>query len=228
MDILFDGVSINKEFDITLAERPVIPVAEREYESIHVPGRDGSLTRELGYKSTSFPLRFNFLKKDGVKQTFREISNWLTNKKILSFSDDLSVYRIITQINVNDAKNDIKEYADFVINLETEPFWYEDGGTQTITSNTTIINPTAVEVGVVMTIYGTGTCRVTVNDNLMIFTDVQGSVIVDGFRGLAHRNGVSQDNKMNGEYPKLKAGNNTIALSGATTKVEIEKRWSWR
>ena len=229
MEVLFDNVSINEQFDISLAERPVIPAAEMEYETISIPGRDGSLTRELGYKSKLIPLRFNYIHKNNVEKTFRDITNWLTNKKKIAFSNDLSVYRLISQINIQDAKNDIKEHVDFIVEVETEPFWYEDAGTQTLSSgSTTIVNPSVIDTGVIIKVYGTGTCRVTINDNHMIFTDVQDFVFVDGRRGLAHRNGVSQDNKMSGQYPVLKSGNNTVAVSGATTKIEIEKRWSWR
>ena len=229
MEVLFDDVSINAKFNISLAERPVISAAEREYESIRVPGRDGSLTRELGYKSKLIPLRFNYIHKNNVEKTFRDITNWLTNKKKIAFSNDLSVYRLISQINIQDAKNDIKEHVDFIVEVETEPFWYENAGTQTLSSgSTTIVNPSVIETGVIIKVYGTGTCRVTVNDNPMIFTDVQDFVVVDGRRGLAHRNGVSQDNKMSGHYPIFKSGNNEIQISGATEKVEIEKRWSWR
>lgn len=230
MEVLFDNQSIDDEFNIFLAERPVIPAAEMEYETISVPGRDGSLTRELGYKSKPFSLRFNYLHKEDVKQTFRSIVNWLTGKQTVRFSDDLTVNRVITKLVVKDARNDIKEYADFIVELETEPFWYENTGVQTITSTSvvTINNPSVIETGVVMTVYGTGTCRVRVNDNQMVFTDVQDFIIVDGLRGLAHRYGASQDNNMSGQYPIFKSGNNEIQISGATEKVEIEKRWSWR
>lgn len=229
VEVLFDNQSINSQFNLSLAERPLIPAAEMEYDSISVPGRDGKLTRELGYKAKPFPLRFNFIHKENVKQTFREITNWLTNKKTIKLSDDLGVYRIITQLNVQDATNDLKEYADFIVNLETEPFWYENAGVQTITSGTaTIVNPSVIETGVVMTVYGTGICRVRVNDNQMVFTDVQDFVIVDGIRRIAHKYDASQDNKMSGQYPMFLPGNNEIEVSGATTKVEFEKRWSWR
>ena len=230
MDVLFDNESINRKFNIYLAERPVVSIAELDYEEIAVPGRDGSLTRELGYSNKPIPLRFNFIHKTNVKQTIREIASWLTGKKIVAFSDDLSVYRIISQIKISDATNDIKEYADFTVTLETEPFWYEDVGTQTLLNGTTttVNNPSSVEVGVVMKVSGTGKCNVRINGKLMILTDVQDFVIVDGIRGVAHRYNISQDNKMQGEYPKLEAGNNTIVVSGGATKVELEKRWSWR
>uniref|UniRef100_UPI0035A0A7A2 distal tail protein Dit n=1 Tax=Jeotgalibaca porci TaxID=1868793 RepID=UPI0035A0A7A2 len=229
IEVLFDNQNINSRFDIFLAERPVIPSAEMAYETITVPGRDGALTREIGYKTKPISLRFNYIHKENVKKTFRDITNWLTNKKTIRLTDDLIGYRVITQLNIKDATNDLKGYADFVINLETEPFWYENAGVETITSGTTTIaNPSVIETGVVMTVYGTGTCRVRVNDNQMVFMDVQDFVIVDGLRGIAHKHDASQDNKMSGRYPVFLPGNNEIEVGGAITRVEIEKRWSWR
>lgn len=226
VDVLFDEVSINQQFNIRLAERPVVPVAEMEYETIQVPGRSGSLTRELGYRSKPFALRFNYIDKEGAKPKYRDIVNWLTGRRRVRFSDDLDYYRVIQQINPQDATNDIKEYADFVIQMETEPFWYKDFDTEIVTGTSTLINPTKIEIKAMMTVFGNGVCRVRVNDNQMVFNDVQGHLTLE--KGTAHRNRVSQDNKMSGQYPVFLPGNNEIEISGATNRVEIDVRWCWR
>lgn len=226
MDVLFDEVSINQQFNIRLAERPVIPVAEMEYETIQVPGRNGSLTRELGYRSKPFALRFNYIDTDGAKPKYRDIVDWLTGRRTLRFSDDWEFYRVIQQMNPQDATNDIKEYADFVIQMETEPFWYKDFDIETVTGTSILTNPTKIETEAKMTVYGDGICRVRVNDNQMVFTDVQDHVTVD--RGTSHRNRISQDNKMSGQYPIFLPGNNEIEIEGATDRVEIDVRWCWR
>lgn len=225
-EVLFDEESINQIFNIYLAERPIIPAAELEYDSIQVPGRNSTLTRELGYLPKTFELRFNFIEPDGVKQKYREIVDWLTNRRILRFSDDSGFYRIIKQMNPQDAQNDIAEYADFIIEMETEPFWYQDAGIQVITEKTTVTNPSKIETQLKMTIKGQGICRVRVNDNQMIFTDVQEYVTVD--RGTVHRNGISQNNKMSGRYPIFLPDANEIEIDEATESVELELRWCWR
>lgn len=225
MDVLFDGINIKETFNIQLAERPLISSAEMEYETVDVPG-GRTLIRELGYKNTPLELRFNYIHRTNTKKTFREITNWLTNKRIIKFSDDMDVYRVITKLNVQDATNDIKEYVDFIVKLETEPFWYEDAGQVTVSDSATITNPTAIKVDAKMRINGTGTCRVLLNDNQMVFTDVQGFVDIE--KKNAFRNGIGQNNSMSGQFPVLLPDKNTLSISGQTTSVVLDLRWAYR
>lgn len=227
LKVYFDNESINDQFNITLAERPVIPVAEQEYETIQVPGRvEGSLTRKLGYYSKPFYLRFNYIDSDGAKPKYRDIVDWLTGRRLLHFSDEPDFYRVIQKVNPQDAENDLAEYADFLIEMETEPFWYKDFGKQTITERTIITNPTKIETKARLTVFGNGVCRVRINGNQMVFTDVRGHVTVE--RGIAHRNGNPQNNNMSGQYPIFLPGNNEIEIDGATERVEVDVRWCWR
>lgn len=226
LNIYFDNKNFNQLFDVHFAERPIVPVAEMEYEETVVPGRDGELTRELGYKSTPIPMSFNFVDLTNAKKKLREIANWLTSKKEFYFSDDTEVYRIITKLNILETRNEIKELIGFVLQIETEPFWYEDVGLVTVTDSTTITNPTAISVDAKMRINGTGTCRVLLNDNQMVFTDTQGYVEVE--KRNAIRNGVGQNNSMSGQYPVFVPGKNQLSISGQTTSVVVDLRWAYR
>lgn len=228
LEVLFDEESINAIFGISLAERPVLSVSQPRYLSYEVPGRNGKLTVFDGYEDVPIRLRFNYINQN-VKPTFRDIANFLTGKSKFRLSDD-NRYRVIAQpvINVSDGNNDIPGWCDFEIEFITEPFEYEDATMQSTTTNTVIVNPSNIEAGVILKVFGTGTCRVLLNDNQMILTDVQEYVTVDGIIKKAHKNMTSLDNNMEGRYPVLKSGNNTISISGQTTKVEIYKRWCWR
>lgn len=228
LEVLFDEQSVNERFNIKLAERPELPVAKERYLTYEVPGRNGSLTVFDGYEDVVFPLRFSYIDKE-AKSTFREIVNWLTGKKKIRLSGSEN-YRLLTQsvITINPANNDIAEWCDFEIEVMAEPFEYEDAGTQETTTNTTIINPSNIDAGAIIKVYGTGTCRVLLNDNQMIFTDVQDYVVVDGIKKKAHKLMSSRDNNMQGRYPILKSGENKISVSGQTTKIEVSKRWCWR
>ena len=226
LNIYFDGENFNETFDVHFTERPIVPVAEMDYEVIQVPGRNGELTRELGYKNTVVPMSFNFIDYENAKKKMREITNWLIDKKQFYFSDDEDVFRIVTKLNINSVFNRVNELIGFVIEVETEPFWYEIEETITITDTATFTNPSKIPVDAKMRVNGTGTCRVLLNDNQMVFTDVQGHVEVANKN--AFRNGVSQNNSMSGSYPILKPGENTITISGQTTSVEIELRWAYR
>lgn len=226
LNIYFDNENFNQLFDVHFAERPIVPVAEMEYEETAVPGRDGKLTRELGYKNTPIPMSFNFVDLTNAKKKLREIANWLTSKKEFYFSDDTEVYRIITKLNILETRNEIKELIGFVLQIETEPFWYEDAGLVTVTDSATITNPTAISVDAKMRINGTGTCRVLLNDNQMVFTDTQGYVEIE--KRNAIRNGVGQNNSMSGQYPVFVPGENQLSISGQTTSVVVDLRWAYR
>lgn len=224
MDILFDNEGMEEKFNIKLAERPVIPVAKAIYDEYPVSGRNGVLKEFNRYDNTEFTLRFNYI-DEHAKPRFIEMVNWLQNKRIYRESDN-QYYRVLAQSlpEISPANNDIAEWCDFEITIETEPFWYEDAGITTVTDSTTILNPSNIDAGAVMTVYGTGVCRVRINENMMEFADVQGSITVDGI--LKRR--LQQYNSMSGRYPELASGNNEIEISGDTERIEIHKRWCWR
>lgn len=226
LNIFFDNDNFNDLFGVYFSERPIVPVAEMEYETINVPNRDGELTRELGYKNTIIPMSFNFVDINNAKKELRRISDWLINKREFYFSDDDSVYRVIKKLNILETSNIFREIIGFVLTIETEPFWYEEKEQITITEEATIVNPTKIPVDAKLRIKGTGTCRVLLNDNQMIFTDVQGFIDIE--KKNAFRNGVSQNNSMSGKYPILLPGENTISISDQTTSVVIDLRWAYR
>ncbi|WP_208560635.1 hypothetical protein [Marinilactibacillus kalidii] len=228
LEVLFDEESINKKFNITLAERPELTVAKERYLVYEVPGRNGNLTVFDGYDNVPLTLHFNFI-DDDVRATFREMNNWLIGKKKVRLSDT-EMYRNITQsvLTVNAANNDIKEWCDFELEIITDPFEYEDAGIEEVTSEAIIDNPSKVDAETSIKVYGEGTCRVLLNDNQMIFKDVKEYVVVDGMIKKAHKLMSSKDNDMQGRYPVLKSGENKISIDGQTTKIEVSKRWCWR
>lgn len=228
LEVLFDEESINKQFNLTLAERPEITVAKERYLTYEVPGRNGNLTVFDGFENVPLVLHFNFINTN-VRSTFREINNWLIGRSKVRLSDT-KMYRIITQsiISVNTVRNDLKEWCDFEIEIMTEPFEYEDAGTEEASGETTIYNPSKIDAETTLKVYGEGTCRVLLNNNQIILKDVQDFIIVDGIIKKAHKLLSSKDNDMQGQYPVLKSGENAISFSGQTTKVEIVKRWCWR
>ena len=66
------GVIINnqntKTLGFALVGRPSIASAEKKYDTTEVEGRDGSLTRFLGYDDLKFSLNFNILFQSDIKK----------------------------------------------------------------------------------------------------------------------------------------------------------------
>lgn len=225
--VLFDDEDFTSMFDVYLSERPPILVAEELYERISVPGRvEGELTRSIGYASKSFDLFFRFIDDFNLSEKARQIVNWVSNKKKIHFSHDESVYRIIQEINFSNMINTANVKADFMLTLKTEPFWYFDAGVTRFESAGSVTNPSDISVNAKMRVFGTGNCRVLLNENQMEFFSVDEYVDIEERN--AHKFGVPKNNDMKGQYPILIPGLNNISLSGATTAVEIDLRWSYR
>ena len=70
MGVLINGIN-TKTQGFALKGRPSIPSANKKIENIEVEGRDGSLTRFLGYEDLQFSLTFNILFQKDIKQKLR-------------------------------------------------------------------------------------------------------------------------------------------------------------
>ena len=85
------GVIINnqntKNLGFALVGRPSIASSDKKYETIEVEGRDGALTKFIGYQDLKFTLKFNILFQDDIKQKLREIKGLLSVAKTLAFDD---------------------------------------------------------------------------------------------------------------------------------------------
>ena len=100
------GVIINnqntKTLGFALVGRPSIASAKKKYETTEVEGRDGSLTRFLGYEDLKFSLNFNILFQSDIKQKLREIKGVFATASTLSFDDSPNFFYKIKQAQISE------------------------------------------------------------------------------------------------------------------------------
>ncbi|GAA2825211.1 phage tail domain-containing protein [Lactococcus raffinolactis] len=227
------GVIINnqntKTLGFALVGRPNIPSAEKRYESTEVEGRDGSLTRFLGYEDLKFSLNFNILFQDDIKQKLREIKGVLAQARTLSFDDSPNFYYKIKQAQISETESVIRASGVFSVEFIAEPYEYETSATGNYSVKSfTIANKTTTTALPVIKIYGSGTVVLTVNGKGITLTDLTTDITIDSnlqeaYSGLT----TNMNSNMNGEFPILKTGNNTITITGNVTKTEIDNNWRW-
>ena len=123
------GVIINnqntKNLGFALVGRPSIPSSDKKYETIEVEGRDGALTKFIGYQDLKFSLNFNILFQDDIKQKLREIKGLLSVAKTLSFDDSPNFFYKIKRCQISDVETIIKSSGIFNVEFYAEPFEYE-------------------------------------------------------------------------------------------------------
>lgn len=227
------GVIINnqntKNLGFALVGRPSIASAEKKYEITEVEGRDGSLTRFLGYDDLKFSLNFNILFQSDIKQKLREIKGVLAQASTLSFDDSPNFYYKIKQAQISETESVIKASGVFSVDFVAEPFEYQKtSSTAYTTKPISLTNQTTAEALPLIKITGTGTVVLSVNGTGITLTGLTSSITLDSelqeaYTGLT----TNMNSSMNGNFPVLKIGSNSITWTGTVTKVEIDPKWRW-
>lgn len=227
------GVIINnqntKNLGFALVGRPSIASADKKYETTEVEGRDGSLTRFLGYEDLKFSLNFNILFQDDIKQKLREIKGVLASADTLSFDDSPNFYYKIKQAQISETESVIKASGVFSVDFVAEPFEYQKtSSTAYTTKPISLTNQTTTTALPLIKVTGTGTVVLSVNGTGITLTGLTSSIVLDSelqeaYTGLT----TNMNSNMNGNFPVLKIGSNSISWTGTVTKVEIDPRWRW-
>ena len=227
MGVLINGTN-TKTQGFALKGRPSIPSANKKIEKIEVEGRDGSLTRFLGYEDLQFSLTFNILFQKDIKQKLREIKGVIANATKLSFDDSPTFFYKIKQAQISDTETVIKSSGIFSVDFVAEPFEFEQSSTTTYTSSATIVNKTTATALPIIKIFGTGTVILKVNNIGITLTNLTTNIVLDStiqeaYTGLT----TNMNQNMNGEFPIFNIGSNTINWTGNVTKIEITNNWRW-
>ena len=227
------GVIINnqntKNLGFALVGRPSIASAEKKYETTEVEGRDGSLTRFIGYEDLKFTLNFNILFQSDIKQKLREIKGLLSRAKTLTFDDSPNFFYKVKQAQISDTETIIKSSGVFSVDFVADPFEYQKtSSTAYTTKPISLTNQTTAEALPLIKITGTGTVVLNVNGTGVTLTGLTSSITLDSelqeaYTGLT----TNMNSNMNGNFPVFKTGSNSITWTGAVTKVEIDPTWRW-
>ena len=176
-----------------------------------------------------FSLNFNILFQSDIKQKLREIKGVLAQASTLSFDDAPNFYYKIKQAQISETESVIKASGVFSVEFIAEPYEYETSATGNYSVKSfTIANKTTTTALPVIKIYGTGTVVLNINGRGITITGLTSSIVLDSELQEAHSGlTTNMNSNMNGEFPILRTGNNTITWTGMVTKVEIDPRWRW-
>lgn len=223
------------DFNVLLAKIPVIPTAGRRVSNIEIPGRDGTLTFDEGtYGDITVPLECSLKSDDFVNDAYK-IKAWLTGGKgELKFSNDPSRKFYAQVVNKFDIAESIRTFGAFPVVFNCEPYKYSvDNAMITILSTTpkpvTINNPATAPSRPVIKVYGTGNITLTINGVAITLTGLTDNIIIDSSIEDAYNGGsmANMNNKMQGEFPLLKVGDNSLTWTGTVTKIEVTPNWRW-
>ena len=217
-----DGLEV-PSFQIgSIKEKAAIQRATRIMKSISIEGRNGTLTEDTKSYSDiqiSFEL-INYKKNLWENETIGLLDGTGGELK-LSWIDG---WYKVNSVDIS-VKEDITGLFNISITFKCGPFRSLEEGKFTFTeNNSTILIPGNIETDHITKIYGNGDINLFINDEQIVFKEVEEYITLDTARFICYKDNTSQNKKMIGEYLKLKQGLNTISWIGTVTKIEMSCR----
>lgn len=208
-------------------------VAERDYDSIPVPGRDGELTVDNN-RWKNVPGTYKCFIQSGYDQARLQIQRWLSalggGYGILRDTQEPGVFRMARFVPpVDEVKVLHDDIARIDISFDCMPQRFLDVGEDSVqvpsgAAGLTLINSTDRVALPLLEISGTGPGIVNVNGTEIEILDIGTDVTIDSAMQRAYRGTTPMDDKVSG-CPVLVPGGNTIRFSGDITDVYITPRW---
>lgn len=232
--LFFDGVDL-ADFGALLLIGNVFASAARKYDTVEVPGRNGSLIIAQGGYENVIRTYDVFFHRESAREGSARMRSFLTTrtgyKRIEdTLHPDEFVFGCFRGGLDNTYTENIK-YVRYSLSFDCKPQRFLKSGEQTraFAADGVLVNPEETEALPLVCVLGNGTVTVngravTVTGNADNFTVID-SEIQDAYRHSENRNGYIT--LEDGEFPVLKPGENLVELGAGIACVEIRPRW-WR
>lgn len=215
---------------------PEYEIAERDYNIIPVPGRNGDVSIDNGrYKNVDRSYQIAIGSVNGnFTALAHSIADWLHSANgyvRLEDSYEPDYYKMAMYTESNSIANILQQAGRATITFNRKPQRYLKTGDTLIIppsgSIYTITNPTINTSLPILTILGTGNGTVTIAGYTITITGLISSITINSEIEEAY-NGSTNMNMYatlpNG-FPQLKPGNNSISYSGGITSVKVQPKW---
>lgn len=222
---IYNGIN-SRDKGVVLKKLPPITRPKRRIETIEVPGRSGTLHID---EETFEPITISL--ECVLKRNYdaRSITSWLQEFGRISFSDEPDKYYEATIVNSIPLSRVFKLYREFIIQLELQPIALSTNEyTYTIndTQEHTLQLDTAIKTFPYIKLTGSGQVQLTINNSICTITIDDGYIEIDSNLQNAYKGNVAKNDKMNGEFPVLLPGTNTIQITGnATMEMKYRKAY---
>ena len=218
-----DGLEV-PSFDIgSIVTKPAISRATRVIKHISIEGRDSTLTEDTGsYNNIEINIQLINFKDNLLEKEVIGLLDGTGGELHLSW---LQGYFKVKEINQFLITEDVEGVFKIDLNFVCEPYRYLEKEIIEVTANNTNINIAGnSEADHVTTFFSSGDISMLINDEQINFKGIEEYITIDTSRMICYKDNISTNNKMVGEFVKLKPGINNISWIGNVNKVEINYR----
>lgn len=220
----------SSDLGIVVEKMPSIVIPSSTFKEIDIP--DAEVKTSVSGSLEGFTYAFECRLNEVNPSKYREIAKWLRNEegndKLIRSDEDDKYYKAKVINNIPFEKV-IRKYSRFIVHFECEPYAYsneEEIITLTNKSNI-LLNPGVYESRPYMKIYGSGNLYININDVNIHFLNVEQFIEIDCEAFECFKGDTLKNTSMNGDFPVLKCGENTIKLSETVSKIEITPNWRY-
>ena len=230
-EFYLDGVSC-RQFCISISGEDTFNSAERDIESVPIPGRSGELTLD-NKRFKNVPVPYPAIVLGDFRRNAAAARAWLLSVpgyRRLEDSYHPEEFRLARYY----AGLEFKPWAynrqgEVTITFDCMPQRFLKSGEEavTLTAAATLYNPTLFEAQPMITVRGSGAGSLTVNGHTVAISEIGTSVTLNTEILLAYNGLTRRDQTITGkiEQLRLKPGANTASFSGGVSSVEIIPRW---
>lgn len=228
----FCGKNSYTDFGIIISKRPSLPSPKRRVSYIDIPGRDSNLKYDEGtFEDITIAVECS-IKGNNIAEKLDNIKAWLfgagESDLIFSFQDDKKYKGQV--VNAIDFKQVFKYTSVFPIIFNCRPFKYavQNNIFTIIENGTSIINPGTLKSEPIISVYGLGNISLTVNETTINLVNITEKIVLDSVIQDAYNDsGDNLNNKVSGDFSRLKTGLNKFTWTGNVSKIEVIPNWRW-
>lgn len=234
--IAFNGVS-SADVGIEVEKFPSYDIPEKEYDIIHVPGRNGDIVIDTGtYKNVSRIYEVSIATRDiAFHRKMGRVAQWLYSASGYARLEDsyepdsyrLAIYN--KKVSIENLFNEAGK-AKLEFNCKPQRFLKSGDIPTTLTRSSIIHNDTPFDALPMIDVVTDNTAgELVVGDTVLSIAANAGlsltinSELQDVYSGTANKNSYITLNS--GIFPKLVPGNNTISFTGGIQSITITPKW---
>lgn len=231
--IIYNGKRTD-DYGIEVEAYPDYVMAEKDFESIHIPGKNGDLILETGsYKNVERTYVVSIAKlQTSFEDMAGKLSEWLnsgTNYCRLEDDYEPDYFRMAFHHASTDVINVFGKLGKASIPFTCKPQRFFKTGeiAKQFLVPGTIVNPSVQPSLPLIVVYGNGSGTVRIDDYTITISNIATSITIDSelqdaYNGTINRN---NDISVDPDFPKLMPGSNSVSFVGGITKVEVIPRW---
>lgn len=218
------------DFGVWISGESTFSSPEKDIEAVVIPGKNGTLTIDNG-RFHNIAVSYPAFIVDNFVQNFDAFKAFLASVKGYAKLSDTyhpDYYRLARfNASIDPEMTQDNRHGRFTVTFDCDPRRFLVSGERavTFTANGSLKNPALYDAKPLIRAYGTGYFTISgIRVNITTaneYTDID-CELQEAYKGTTNCNG--NITLVNGEFPVLKNGTNTIVISGLS-RLDITPRW---